>query len=138
MNVVEHLPAASHYGEAVAMDLELAEAADREDTPSDGSAGPPQLPVSQNTIEVQLLLRLVSLLQAQLQQRSKKRIPFPPLPRVRTAREVIRERRRDRNRGRLSTLVQQAQARWAAQQEQPDRDTETAAAVTQLVEHDPA
>lgn len=99
------------------MDEELAELTAELPTPT----GPPVLPVSEMTPEVQLLTTLVQLTQNMLQQRSRKRINFPPLPMPRTARQLVRDRRRAERRDRTMRLVAEAQARWDQQQQQHDQ-----------------
>lgn len=89
------------------MDEELAEM-----TADLQPSGTPTLPVSEATQEVQLLTQTVALLRGILQQREKKRIPFPPLATPKTARQIVAERRRDANRGRLLLRVAEAQERW--------------------------
>lgn len=113
--MIDHLPTASHYREAIAMDEELAELA--ADMDIDASEAP-ALRVSEFTPEVQLLMKQVQLLQSLLQQRSRKRINFPPLPKVRTAMQAVRERRRRDRRARTESLVAAAQRRWI--EEHPD------------------
>lgn len=90
------------------MDEELAEI-----TADMKASGPPVMPVSEMTFDVQLLTQVVGLLRGILQQREKKKIPFPPLPAPKTARQIVAERRRDARRTRLLVTVAEAQARWA-------------------------
>lgn len=92
------------------MDEDLAETMADLETPAERRV--PELAVSEATPEVQLLLQVVSLLQMQIQQRATKRIPWPPLPRIRTAARAVTERRRRQHRGRLTDLVATAQARY--------------------------
>lgn len=96
------------------MDTELAELAEEAEIGAEPDRDPAVLPVSEATQEVQLLVRLVQLNQALLQSKQPKRINFPPLPQVRTARAEVRKNRRERHRGRLLQMVAEAQARWAA------------------------
>lgn len=90
------------------MDEELAELT--ADMPA--PAGPPVLPVSEMTVTVQLLTRLVALNQNLVQQQSKKRINFPPLAAPKTARQLVAERRRAVYRSSLLLRVAEAQALW--------------------------
>lgn len=109
------------------MDEELAEHLEAlDDGSSDKRA--PELRVLEATPEVMLLMRIVALTQAQLQSKQAKRIPFPPLPKVKTARDALKQRLRGKHRQRLQDLVSRAQARFAAQQERGRAET--------AVEHD--
>ncbi|NUO57309.1 MAG: hypothetical protein HOV78_11635 [Hamadaea sp.] len=93
------------------MDEDLAEALADEDL---STRGDPELPISEATHDVLLLTQIVSLLRTMVQQREKKRIPFPPLAFPKTARHKIAERRRNARRARLLATVAEAQARYAA------------------------
>lgn len=95
------------------MDEELAEL-----TADLKPSGTPTLPVSEATQDVLLLTQAVALLRGILQQREKKRIQFPPLASPKTARQIVAERRREANRGRLLLRVAEAQERW--EQLQPE------------------
>jgi hypothetical protein len=76
------------------------------------SSGRPVLPVSEMTPEVQLLTTLVQLTQNMLQQRSPKKINFPPVPLPKTARQILADRRRSESRERTSRRFAEAQALW--------------------------
>lgn len=101
------------------MDPDLARLAEdhHETHGSDDSNRAPELAVSESTPEVQLLLRLIRLTELLLQQRSRKRIPFPPLPTMRTARAAEKRRRRVAHRERLHTRIAEAQALWTRLQD---------------------
>ena len=111
LNVVDGLPRNSHYGEALALDKELA----RRMEDGDGKRQP-RPPMRDWSPEVEVLAAIFDRMNAFIQTQSEKNLRLKPWPVPLTARELVKGEQRKRTRARLEQLI--AEGKERAQQQQ--------------------
>lgn len=102
--MADGLPRHSHYGEALALDTELARM-------QNGKQADARPSMREWSPEVELLAAIFDRMNAFIQTQSEKNLRLKPWPTPITAKELLRQSERKRHRARLMRLVEEAKAR---------------------------
>lgn len=104
LNVIEHLPRNSHYGEALALDESLVD-------PNAKPSSNARPSVREWSPEVELLAAIFDRMNAFIQTQAEKNLRLKPWPGPLTAAELLKQYQRAQNRTRLERLIADAQQR---------------------------
>ena len=118
LNVIDGLPRNSHYGEALAMDTELAKMQQGQGD----SKRTPRPPMRDWSPEVEVLAAIFDRMNAFIQTQSEKNLRLKPWPLPLTAKELVKQEKSRQQRTRLERLIAEGKQRAQQQQERGDTD----------------